>query len=477
MQFLWYDLETFGRDPRRSRIAQFAAIRTDENLDPIEEPISLLCRPANDLLPSPTACLITGITPQHALREGLPEAEFAARIFEELSRPDTCVAGYNSLRFDDEFIRNLFYRDFFDPYEREWKNGNSRWDLIDTVRMAYALRPEALEWPLREDGAPSFRLEQLSAANGLEHAQAHEALSDVRATIGLAKKLKADAPKLFDYALALRDKRRALQLLDAVRMTPVLHVSQKFPAIDGCARLVLPLCPHPQIGTRIIVCDLADDPTPLLELPAEEIASRLYTRREELPEGVARIGLKEVHANRSPILIEPRHVKPEQFQRLHIDPARCYAHAERLRAATGLAGKLRQVFAREFAQERPDPDLAIYAGFPAPADKALFPQVRRRRGLPEKPEGFDFRDARFTELAFRYRARNWPESLTPAESERWRDTRRIRLAEASGLSEYSFASYFAEIASLRESRCDEPAALALLDELDAWGSVRQGELR
>ena len=476
MQFLWYDLETFGRDPRRSRIAQFAAIRTDAQLRPIEAPLSFFCQPSDDLLPSPGACLITGITPQRARAEGLPEAEFTARIHEEMSRPDTCVAGYNSLRFDDEFIRNLFYRDFFDPYEREWKNGNSRWDLIDTVRMAYALRPEALRWPLREDGAPGFRLEELSAANGLEHTQAHEALSDVRATIGLAKKLKANAPKLFEYALALRDKRRALQLLDVARMTPVLHVSQKFPAIDGCARLVLPICTHPRIDTRIVVCDLSEDPAPLLELPPEDIACRLYTRREDLPEGIARIGLKEVHANRSPILIEPRHVTPEQFQRLHIDLARCEAHAQRLRTATGLAAKLRDVFGRQFTQDNIDPDLAIYAGFPAPGDKALFPHVRRRRGLPDKPEGFGFRDARFTELAFRYRARNWPGTLTPTESGRWRDYRRIRLIETSGLSELSFASYFAEVTGLRDSRRDEPAALALLDELEAWGVERQSEL-
>lgn len=476
MQFLWYDLETFGRDPRRTRIAQFAAIRTDENLEPIEEPISLLCRPADDLLPSPGASLITGITPQFAQREGLAEADFAARIFDELSRPGTCVAGYNSLRFDDEFIRNLFYRDFFDPYEREWRNGNSRWDLIDTARMAYALRPEALDWPRREDGSPSFRLEELSAANGLEHSQAHEALSDVRATIGLAKKLKANAPKLFDYAFALRDKRRALQLLDTARMTPVLHVSQKFPAIDGCARLVLPICTHPRIDSRVIVCDLGEDPTPLLELPAEDIAARIYTRRADLPEGMQRISLKEVHANHSPILVEPRHVSPEQFERLHIDLERCNAHADRLRAVGGLATKVREVFGREFADEQLDPDLAIYSGFASPGDKALFPKVRQRHGVPEDPAGFGFRDPRFNELAFRYRARNWPESLDAADAERWRDTRRARLAEGSGLSEYSFASYFAGIASLRDSRRDEPAALTLLDELEAWGLARQSEL-
>ena len=165
--FLFYDLETFGADPRRSRIAQFAAVRTDAALDVVEEPISLFVRPADDLLPSPVATLITGITPQQALAEGMAEAEAAARIVEEMARPGTCTLGYNSLRFDDEFVRHTLFRNFFDPYEREWRGGNSRWDLLDVLRLAHALRPEGIEWPRREDGATSFRLEHLALANGV----------------------------------------------------------------------------------------------------------------------------------------------------------------------------------------------------------------------------------------------------------------------------------------------------------------------
>ena len=245
--FLWYDLETFGRDPRRTRIAQFAAIRTDESLAPIGEPISLFCRPADDLLPSPEATLITGITPQQAARDGLCEAEFFARLHEEFSVPGTCAVGYNSIRFDDEFVRFGLYRNFFDPYEREWRNGNSRWDLLDFVRLARALRPDGLAWPLREDGAPSFKLEHLADANGLREGTAHEALSDVRALIGLARKLRDSQPRLWDYAYALRDKKKTAALLDVANMTPLLHISGKYPATRGCAALVLPLARHPRI--------------------------------------------------------------------------------------------------------------------------------------------------------------------------------------------------------------------------------------
>ncbi|MBT3411535.1 MAG: exodeoxyribonuclease I, partial [Halieaceae bacterium] len=203
--FYWHDYETFGADPSRDRPVQFAGLRTDADLNPIGEPLVIYSRPANDFLPHPQACLVTGITPQKALAEGLPEAEFIRLIHAELAAPGTCGVGYNSLRFDDEVSRYTLYRNFYDPYGREWQNGNSRWDIIDMVRACYALRPEGIEWPLREDGQPSFRLEALTAANGIAHEAAHDALSDVHATIAMARLIKTKQPRLYDYVLKHRD--------------------------------------------------------------------------------------------------------------------------------------------------------------------------------------------------------------------------------------------------------------------------------
>jgi exodeoxyribonuclease-1 len=229
--FVWYDLETWGRDPRTSRIAQFAAQRTDLELNPVGAPVNQLCRAADDLLPSPEASLVTGLAPQDTARDGLNEADFFARVCEQLSQPGTCAVGYNSIRFDDEFLRFGLYRNFYDPYEREWRDGNSRWDLLDFLRLAHALRPDGLEWPKREDGATSFRLEDLANANGTREGSAHEALSDVRALIGLARKLRAAQPRLWDYGLALRDKRHVAGLIDVAAGPPLLHVSGRYPAL------------------------------------------------------------------------------------------------------------------------------------------------------------------------------------------------------------------------------------------------------
>ncbi|HET6435574.1 MAG TPA: exodeoxyribonuclease I [Xanthomonadaceae bacterium] len=468
--FLFYDLETFGADPRTSRIAQVAAIRTDTELRQVEEPISFFVRPADDLLPSPAATLVTGITPQHALREGVHEAEAFARIFEEMARPETCTLGYNSLRFDDEFVRHGLFRNFFDPYEREWKGGNCRWDLLDVLRLAHALRPDGLVWPTREDGAPSFRLEHLAAANGVREGDAHEALSDVRALIGLARRLRAAQPKLWEYALGLRDKRRAAAMLDTVALLPVLHVSQRYPASRLCAAAVLPLARHPLIDSRVIVFDLDGDPEALLALSAEDIAERLYVRAADLPEGEARVPLKEVHANRCPALVAWAHLREADFARLGIDSAQAEARAARLRPhAADLAEKVRRVFATERARTQADADASLYDGFTGDGDRRRLQQVRATPPHLLGARDFGFADARLTELLFRYRARNWSETLTADERARWDDYRRRRLLADSGLSELGYDAFRAELAQLRAQHAGDGPRLALLDQLEAWG--------
>ncbi len=473
--FLWYDLETFGRDPRRTRIAQFAAIRTNADLEPIGEPISLFCQPADDLLPSPEATLITGITPQQAQREGLREAEFFARLHDELARPGTCAVGYNSIRFDDEFIRFGLYRNFYDAYEREWRNGNSRWDLLDVMRLWRALRPEGMEWPRREDGAPSFKLEDLARANDTREGEAHEALSDVRALLGLARKMKQTQPRLWDYALKLRDKRHAASLLDTVNMEPVLHISGKYPASRHCAALVLPLARHPRMESRVIACDLDLDPEALLRLSPDEIADRLYTPAADLPEGESRIPLKEIHSNRCPILVPLQHLREADLERLGLDLPAALANAERLRGAPGLAEKVRRVFASEAARAPADADAALYDGFVSDADKRLFPRVRSASVAGLAALAAEFKDPRYPELLFRYRARNWPDSLDGAERGRWDRWRRHRLHRDSGLSEYSFESYFDTLAALRTKREAGPDQ-ALLDALERWGRDLQAAI-
>jgi len=473
--FLWHDYETFGADPRRDRPAQFGAIRTTMELEVVGDPVAVFCRPARDVLPDLGACLVTGITPQRADAEGVIEAEFAARVHDVLAEPGTCGVGYNTLRFDDEFTRNLLYRNFYDPYAREWENNNSRWDIIDLARMCYALRPHGIEWPKREDGSPTFRLEDLARANYvMQQHRAHDALSDVEATLGLARVLRARQPRLWDWHFAMRRKQRVFELIDVAGMTPILHVSSRYPSIRGCLAMIAPIAWHPSRQNSVIAFDLDGDPAPLIDLDAEAIADRVFTPRADLPEGVERIPLKLVHTNKSPALAPLGVLKITDTDRIALDVNRNLQNLERLRAVSGLAEKVRQVFAREKPRDvapgaPQDPDLALYDGLMSDDDRPLLRSVRQTPPDQLGTRPFAFRDARCTELLFRYRARNWPGTLTAEEAQRWETERRRRLETATPATPRTLDAFFADIATLRTEDGTTPAELALLDQLEQWG--------
>ena len=323
--FLWHDYETFGAQALVDRPSQFAALRTDTDLQPLEDPIVIYCAPSDDVLPHPAACLITGITPQIARERGIPEAEFAVAVLQEMSPAGTCSAGYNSIRFDDVITRALLYRNLREPYEREWRNGNSRWDLIDLARMCYALRPQGIEWPLVERASsqgpvPSFRLEHLTKANGIEHVGAHDALADVNATIALARLIKSHQPKLFDWALGLRDQKVAMNLLDPTEAQPVLHSSARIPASRGCTTLEMPLAVMPDRPKSVVVFDLMGDPTDLIAGSAADISDRVFTPSADMPEGIERLPLKLVHSNHVPMLAPAATIKDADPARIGLDP-------------------------------------------------------------------------------------------------------------------------------------------------------------
>ena len=470
--FLWHDYETFGANPRFDRPAQFAAIRTNASLEEIGEPISWYCQPARDVLPHPIASLITGITPQEAQKKGVVEAEFAASIHSEMMEPGTCTSGYNNIHFDDEVSRNLFYRNFFDPYEREYKNDHSRWDLIDLARICYALRPAGIEWPEHEPGKPSFKLEHLSSANRIEHEGAHEALSDVVATIGLAKLIRKRQPRLFDWALRMRDQHHVIQMLNPVNPQPLLHTSSRIPARRGCTTVVLPLSIYPDRNKSIIVYDLMTDPEPLLNLSAEEISDRLFTPANDLPEGVERIPLKAIHSNHVPMLAPMATLKGVDCQRIGLDPQRCIEHADKLLSSLQqVRNKVMDVFKPYPPDSNTDPDHMIYSGgFFSGQDRRLMDKIRNTAAGKLSQVEWPFKDSRLKEMLFRYRARNFPETLTLDESRLWQSQRLERLERPADDRQLNPETFRLEISAARQSRATDRQALNILDQLEAWGN-------
>lgn len=423
---LWHDYETWGVSPKFDKPSQFAGILTDLDLNIIGEPEMFYCQPPQDYLPNPEACLVTGITPQKALAEGLPEAEFAKRIHDLFSQPNTCVAGYNNIRFDDEVTRYLLYRNFYDPYAREWQNGNSRWDIIDMVRACYALRPEGIEWPTVErDGKEvvSFRLELLTQANGIAHEAAHDAMSDVYATIAMAKLIKEKQPKLYDFIFNLRNKKQVSELLDVYNMTPVVHTSSKISSDHGCTSWFAPFAYHPTNKNAVIAVDLAKDPQPLFDLSAEEIEARLYTRHDELAEGEQPIPVKLIHINKCPIVAPAKTLLPENAERLNIPRETCLANLAKLKQHLEVRDKLSDVFTSEYDDsEQQDAEHSLYSGgFFSHSDKA---QMEILHQLPIEQlatHPFEFQDSRLATLLFRYRARNYPQTLATDEQQKWQN--------------------------------------------------------
>ncbi len=474
--FYWHDYETFGANPARDRPVQFAGIRTDAELNIVGEPLMIYSRPANDFLPHPGACLVTGITPQLALEKGVPECEFIARIHEELSQPGTCGVGYNSLRFDDEVTRYTLYRNFYDPYAREWQNGNSRWDIIDMLRTAHALRPQGIVWPEREDGLPSFRLEDLTTANGIAHEGAHDALADVYATIAMARLVREKQPKLYSYLLDHRDKKSVLAQLDIDGMKPLLHVSGMFGARRSNIALIVPLAIHPVNSNEVICWDLSVSPELLVDSDADTIRQLLYSRSDELPDDVHRPGLKSVHINRCPVLLPAKMADPDTAQRLGIDGAACRAHlaglhAFRARDARAFQDKVQAIYSgREFAPDT-DPDTMLYGGgFFSEQDKRIMAQVRSTPADELGVTSFAFEDKRLPEMLFRYRARNYPASLSPEERAQWEEFRFQRLTEPDAGASLTMESFHAEVEERLATNEVTPGQreilLALLDYAD-----------
>jgi len=467
----WHDYETFGIDPKRDRVVQFAGIRTDEELNIIGDPLVIYCRPANDFLPSPDACMITGITPQQALEKGLSEAEFIRQIHKEMAQANTCTVGYNNLRFDDEFTRYTLYRNFFDAYAREWQNGNSRWDIIDLLRLTGALRPQGINWPKREDGNTSFRLEELTRANNIAHQGAHDALSDVLATIEVARLVKKQQPRLYQYIFEHRTKYKVQDLFNLQKQTPLVHISGMYPAERGHIGIVVPIAMDANNKNALIVYELHSDPQALLEMSTEQINHFTFTKTVDLAAGEQRLPLKTIHLNKCPILVPLKTLTEENIKQWDLNLQQCAQNLKILKTDQSLPDRIAQALKQEYSDEQVDPDQALYCGgFFSNTDKEKMMLIRQTKSSDLADLELNFEDQRLTEMLFRYRCRNYPETLAKHEQEQWEQYRRQRISTESGAASIKYNDYLAKISQLRESGLSTEKQ-QLLDQLAAYPAL------
>lgn len=472
--FYWYDLETSGTHYAKDRIVQFAGVRTDLDLEPLEEPFVTYVQMGPDVMPSVEASLVTGITPQKTAADGVDEWQAISEINRRFEQPGTCVVGYNNLRFDDEFIRHTLFRNLLDPYAREWRDGNSRWDVIDVVRAAGALRPDGVDWPADESGKPTFALEAMTKANALTHEDAHEALSDVWATIGVARLIKTNQPRLWRYALDNRFKANARRLLTPIGRNCCVHVSRMYPNERRCLAPVVSVGAHPTIETRIVVADLSRDIDLLVSGTVEEIRYSLFTPRAELDEGFERVPLKEVRLNKCPFLAPLPVLRDEDAHRLGIDLNAVNDARNRLAACPDLAARIAAVYEREPLDVSRDAQESLYDGFTPDGDRD---QCRVLQGALQRNEAWPelaFEDQRVAELERRLKARLRPLEMSVDEWRAYFAWIRARLTA----SDRTLDTFRSEIQAKVQDVGDNDVLRGLWAHADAIeGMLREGEAR
>ncbi len=496
--FLFFDLETTGADPAFDRPLQFAAIRTDLNLRPVGEPIVWYARPSMDCLPHPAAVMTTGILPDDPLlARAESEANLANRIYRLVNQPGTCVVGFNSMRFDAPMLRFLFWRNLLDPYRHEYADGNSRFDILDAARAYRLLCPDALKWPVDEQGRPTLRLSELSAANGLLHEQAHDALSDVEATLDLAQRLRDADPDLWGRLLAARDKQQVARLLDSPIREPFLHVSSRLPARVASASM---FCSFGQVDAnrnRRECWDLRFDPAPWLDLDAAAWAERRFLKNP--PEDAERdwndlrLPIKAIHLNRVPVVLPEQTLDQEGVaQRMVIDRQRVRLHADFFRRHFASLRERLLAVIEDTEGAFPDKPVeeSLYAGFVPRGDRAKLEQWwAKARGMRSRADAVahgrallssTFEDSRLAELAEGFVARNLPEALDSSARDRWQqrliDRLRPGVRDGVAMAERDFPAMFAEVDRLRENQQWSPEQRALLEPYRRWLARQENEI-
>lgn len=468
MTFYFFDLETSGFAARADRIMQFAGQRTDADLNPIGPPDNILIKMTDDILPQPDAILITGITPQATRAAGISEAEFCRFFVEQVAAEDTVAVGFNNIRFDNEFIRFILWRNFYDAYEWSWKNGCSTWDLLDVVRMTRALRPAGIKWPFAPDGKPSNRLELLSSVNKLEHANAHDALSDVNATIDVARLIKQKQPKLFDYLFQHRGKNKIAPLVTSGR--PFVYTSGRYPSDWEKTTITVMVAPHPD-KQAALVYDLRMDPDEFKDLSPAELAERWSARGED----AAYFPVKQLAFNKCPAIAgDLRVVDKEAEKRLGLHMEIINNHWAKLQKLDDFGDKLIAALELMYKPKQPEMivnemkvEASLYDGFINDADKNKMRVVRAADASGLADLHLDFVDERLKLLLPLYKAHNYPTSLNAEEQQWWEDFKRRRLTDGDDKS--AAANYFKRLGELAEQPGLSAEQQYLLEELQLYG--------
>ncbi|MBR3180634.1 exodeoxyribonuclease I [Candidatus Saccharibacteria bacterium] len=460
--FFFYDLETSGLNTADDRIMQFAGQRADLNLNPVGEPVNILVKLPDDTLPSPSAVFTTKITPQKTVEEGITEKELAEFLDKEIFTPDTIILGFNSVRFDDKFIQHLLWRNFFDPYEWQWKEGRSRWDMLDVVRMTRALRPEDINWPVTEDGKPTNRLELITKLNGISHEAAHDALSDVNALIDVTRLIKSRQPRLYNYLFNLRNKREVKSLLNLRSPSPIVYTSGRYGSKHNFTTVVYPFAAGDK--GSIAVFDLRQNLDKMLEKFSKEDPNFPENPKKPLIT-LFYPTVKEIAVNHCPA-VAPLGVlnQADGWKKIDLSPEEIEKNLQSFKSHPEIIELLKkEIKTADFARETYDVESSLYDSFMPDIDKVRVTAVRTGDVASLAEFRPNFADKRLPELFLHYKAKNYPSLLSEEETQKWREYRASRLSRQA-------PNFLAELKKfqLQNEKSPKKEASFLLEELSLW---------
>ena len=471
--FFFYDLETSGFSPQNDRIMQFAGQRTDENLNRIGEPVNILVKLNDDVLPSPSALMVTKISPQKTVEEGYTEAEFSKMLVEEYFTPDTVIIGYNNVRFDDAHIQHLLWRNFYPPYDWQWKEGRSRWDLLDVVRMIRALRPEGINWPfvINEETGEKFaanKLELLTKENGILHENAHDAMSDVDGLIDVARLLKEKQPQIFDYLFKMRSKNEVQKLVNLENPKPFVYTSGRFKVEFEKTTVAFPIAPAK--NKNVIVWDLRFSPEKFIDWSEERILENITADFETRSQAdFTPLPAKVLQYNRCPAVAPMGVLTEENQQRLKINLAEIQRNLDILRKNPHFAENIRSAFEKrndKFIDQSADngkkwPEAQLYDGFLPSSDEPKVSAVRNASARELADFHPDFTDERLDDLLIHYKARSFPKSLNASEKASWEEYRTQNIQKM-------LPKFMEELQQISLSQDLSPQEEFIIEEMKLW---------
>ena len=451
MNFAFFDLETTGISPAFDHPLQFAAILTDAEFREIER-VDLRCHLAPHVIPSPQALAVTGVRPHQLLDPELPSPfDFAQELTALVARWSPAIwTGFNSIRFDEEMLRQMFYQNLQTEIFATQFNGNTRFDIMTAVFAAFHRHPDLFDWPVDETGKVRFKLDRLAPLNGFEGHNAHDALGDVEATIHIARLIAQRAPSLWAELLANRDKSHVQARLE--QFAPIELVGRfgggPPQGIIGC------LCGYAEKNpNQAFFFDVdSADPADLINATAEELSAAI----EAQPSLIRFITVIKV-----PLLLDPVSVTDEQHRRV-----RLIAEAPEFRERVAVVMAARKQ-ARPAAELPPLVEKQIFNGFYNWSDKALLKEFQAADWPRRQEIVASFGDARLRQLGRRLVASYAPALLSEEERGQFAVWRRERW-HAPEQAETEWTTFGKARQAISEMKASSSYDLAALEEIEGF---------